>query len=263
MVPFEQTSNIYPEAKPMSLPACLAQASLDTVLGRLALLFLTGALGDLSAARHAAGQMLAAYGVQAEDELSLTGEIISFGFHAMEALSQAADPNLSLNQKLRLRGSAVSMSREGHKAQRKLDQLQRQRRTSVPSQTAEARAPTPAAQPEAEPNPPKTDPAASLPATSLPAASLVEFAREAIQAAGKKYGAKNWTRSFQQREAAKRIAANLKKNASRFAQSNTGMAEGIATNAGSPAITGERPSEACDAGFGNSVDGRNSMAMTA
>ena len=77
------------------------------------------------AARHAASHLLAAYNVATEEELGLAGEIVSFGFHALEALSEAAAPDLSMNQKLRLRGSAVSLSREAHKAQRKLDQLQK------------------------------------------------------------------------------------------------------------------------------------------
>jgi hypothetical protein len=84
----------------MSLASLLPSVILDTVLGRLALLFLTGAVGDLTAARRAAGQMLAAYHPGTEDELRLAAEIISFSFHALEALSQAADPDLSLNQQL-------------------------------------------------------------------------------------------------------------------------------------------------------------------
>ena len=118
----------------MSLIDTLPAAILDTVLGRLAVLFLTGAAGDLLTARDAARQMLAAYHPATPDELHLAAEIISFSAHALEALGQAASPDLSLNQKLRLRGSAVSLSRESHKSQRKLDQLQKARRTGATAQ---------------------------------------------------------------------------------------------------------------------------------
>ncbi len=90
-------------------------AILNTVLGHLASHFLEAADGDLPTARHAANRMLAAYDVQTEEELHLATDIIGFGFHALEALSAAAAPDLSLNQKIRLRGSAVSLNREAHR----------------------------------------------------------------------------------------------------------------------------------------------------
>jgi hypothetical protein len=137
----------------------LPQAIVDTVLNGLALLFLTGAAGDPTTARQAAAHMLAAYNPGTPDELSLASEIISFSFHALEALSDASNPELSLNKILRLRGSAVSLSRESHKAQRKLDQLQRARRAG--SQPEQAEAPQPA---------PKIGKAVSVVAAERPAA---------------------------------------------------------------------------------------------
>jgi hypothetical protein len=175
----------------MSLVTQLPAAILDTILGRLALLFLTGAAGDLIAAHHAARQMLTAYHPETEDELRLAAEIISFSLHALEALSQAAGSDLSLNQKLRLRGSAVSLSRESHKSQRKLDQLQKARGTGAPAQPAAA--PQPVA--------PGID----------NALALIEAAREAMASAGKN-GGQTWTQGYQQRLTAKRITENLKKN---------------------------------------------------
>lgn len=179
----------------MSLAPSLPAAILETILGRLALLFLTGAGGDLIAARHAARQMLGAYHSETEDELRLAAEIITFSFHGLEALSQAADPQLSLNQQLRLRGCAVSLSRESHKAQRKLDQLQNARRAGVPTQPKEASAANP------EPIRPKID----------KALQLIETAREAVAITGKS-GGQSWTPGYQQRQAAKRITENLRKN---------------------------------------------------
>ena len=67
-------------------------AILETVLARLALLFLAGAAGDATAARLAARQMLAAYAPETPDELSLAAEIISFHLHALEALAPHSMP---------------------------------------------------------------------------------------------------------------------------------------------------------------------------
>jgi hypothetical protein len=175
----------------MSFPATIAQAILDTVIGRLAPLFLLGASGIMAAAQEAARQMLAAYNAETPDELTLAAEIVSLQLHTLEALSYASDPDLALNKILRLRGSAVSLSRESHKAQRKLDQLQRARHAGITLQPTEA--PTPAQ--------PKID----------SAFDLVEAARQAIRIA-KKTGGQTWSQSYQKRQTAKRIADKLKKN---------------------------------------------------
>jgi hypothetical protein len=193
----------------MSLPAPIAQAILDTVIGRLAVLFITGAAGDITGGREAARQMLAAYNAETPDELTLAAEIISLQLHTLEALSYASDPGLSLNKIFRLRGSAVSLSRESHKAQRKLDQLQRARRTGTTAQPAEA------------PTPPS-------PAIEN-ALDLVETARDAVQIA-EKTGGKSWTQAFQERLTTKRIAQNqMKKHANLPAHLNP------ATQAAAPA----------------------------
>ena len=178
----------------MPLATHLPAVILATILARLARLFLTGANGDQTTARHAASQMLAAYHPETEDELRLAAEIIGFAFHVLDALSQAADPGMSLNQKLRLRGSAVSLSRESHKSQRKLDQLQKARRAGIPTQPMQAPAPQP------EPVRPNID-------TPL---QLTETTRKAPSSTGKN-GRQTWTQGYQQRQAAKRIADNLKK----------------------------------------------------
>src|ERR1700759_1710292 len=78
--------------------------------------------------------MLAAYDPQTEDELRLAANIVCFSFQALEALGQAATPDMPLAKILRLRGGAVSLSRESHKAQRRLDQLQKARRQGIPAQ---------------------------------------------------------------------------------------------------------------------------------
>lgn len=140
----------------MSTATCIDPAILDTVLGRLALLFLTGAGDDMTVARNAALHMLIAYRIENEEELSLAAEVISFGCHALQALSQAMEPDLPLNKIIRLRGGAVSLSREAHRNQRKLDQLQRDRRAAAATASP---AETTTAQPSATPEAPTIDPA--------------------------------------------------------------------------------------------------------
>ncbi len=203
----------------------IAQAILDTVIGRLVLLLLAGAGGDMIAARHAARQMLAAHNPETPDELTLAAEIISLQLHTLEALGYAADPDLSLNKILRLRGSAVSLSRESHKARRKLDQLQRARRVGAPTQSTEAHStegqPTEAQSIEAqsiEALPAPTHPATTLSEAPTPkptpsqsrtenALGLLEMARQAMQTADKN----KWSQSYQKRQTASRITENLKR----------------------------------------------------
>jgi len=209
------------QGRPMSFPSTLPTAILDTILGRLALLFLTSTAGDLIAARRAAAQMLAGYKPETADELRLAAEIIGFSLHALEALGQAAAPDMPLTKILRLRGCAVSLSRETHKAERRLDQLQKARRAGIPAQS-EA---TGAASPAAEPSRSQID----------KAIALIEATRQVIETAGRS-GAKTWTQAYQQRQTAKRIAENLKKNqAAHLAQVNAAasvaQAAGVADRA--------------------------------
>ena len=166
---------------------------LGTILGRLAVLFLSGANGDLSIARDAAMKSLTAYHPETETELRLAAEIISFSFHALEALSQAATLDMPLTKILRLRGSAVSLSRESHKSQRRLDQMQRNRGAGIPAK-------------------PTTRPEPSRPRIEKALASIATT-RDAM-AAGTKDGDKTWTQRYRERATAKRLAARLRKNQS-------------------------------------------------
>ncbi len=161
-----------------SLAKTVPDAILVTVVTRLSALFLAGAAGDMTAARKATAQMLSAYHPETEDELRLAANIISFSFQALEALSQAATPDMPLTRTLRLRGSAVSLSRESHKAQRRLDKLQTARRAGIPA----AIQPQPA-QPE-----PKIE----------KALELIETTRT-IAAAAKTKGL-TWTQAYEQRQ---------------------------------------------------------------
>jgi hypothetical protein len=171
---------------------------IDTVLGHLAIHFMSAADNDLPAARHAASRILACHAVETEEELQLAADIISFGFHVLEALSEAADRDLSVDTRIRLRASAVSLSRESHRARRKLDQLQRARLT-------------PAAQPTEQPAPQNQPLNAETKPDAEPPAGLMELAREAIQACTKKGRVQTWTQTRQQRRQAQRAAENIRR----------------------------------------------------
>lgn len=178
----------------MSFPATLPAPILDTILTGLAALFLAGAGGDAAAARHAATQMLGAYNPQTENELRLAANIISFSFQALEALAQAAAPDMPLTRVLRLRSGAVSLSRESAKAERRLTQLQNARQQGIPAETR----PEPAPAPKIE----KT-------------VALIQDTATVAQAA--KASGKTWTQAYEDRQRDLRIAAGLKRLEARTA----------------------------------------------
>ncbi|WP_428538908.1 hypothetical protein [Rhodopila sp.] len=183
----------------------LPQAVLETILTRLAALFLAGAGGDPTAARHAAAQMLAAYHPETEDELYLAASVVSFGFQSLEALSQAATPDMPLTRILRLRGGAVTLSRESDKARKRLDQLRNARQQAVP----------------AEPRPEPTQPELAPPEPAQPepkvakALDLIQDTAQIAEAA--KTSGLTWAQSHEKRQQDERIAASLKRAEARIA----------------------------------------------
>ncbi|WP_428493000.1 hypothetical protein [Rhodopila sp.] len=203
----------------MSQPPATNPAILDTVLGHLARHFLVATNGDLPAARDAAGCLLAAYHTTTDAELELAADIVSFSFHALEALSDSAAPDLSLNQKLRLRAGAVNLSREGHKARRKLDQLMSARADA--SQAPADLAPKAAAAPPPlgpEPLAGCEIPAASETAAPTLAANPPPSIQPPLQTPQDSGRGLPWTRSARQRHAARIITENLRRNAANAAQ---------------------------------------------
>ncbi len=186
----------------MSLAATFPAAILETILIRLSALFLAGAGGDLAAARQAAVQMLSDHHPETGDELHLAANIISFGFRALETLAQSAEPDLSLTRILRLRGSAVSLSRQAEKARRSLHQCQKSRLQGGSAEPAQA-------SPEAA----QPDPAPPIPpSTPNPPADT----KLTISALAKAKGL-TWTQAYQQRQREKRLAARAKQPEPRFA----------------------------------------------
>jgi hypothetical protein len=161
-------------------------AVLETILARLAALFLVGTDGDTQAARQAALELLTAYQPETPDELALAAQIIGHSFQTLEALAQAATPDLPLTRVLRLRSGAVSLGREAAKAQLRLAQLQKNRQqaaVTVPQETIAT------AQPATEPENPAAAKSASL----------------------------TWTQAYQQRQRDQRIAASVKRAEARVA----------------------------------------------
>ncbi len=192
-----------------NLPAAITQ----TILAQLAPLFLNGAGGDPTAARHAASRTLAAYQPETPSELRLAANIISFSFHALEALAQATTPDMSLNKILRLRGSAVSLSRESEKAQRRLDRLQQARRQGIQ--------PSPADTQNADTQNAHTQ-NAHIQNAEAPQDPRIDKALALIQdtgaiAATAKANNLTWTQAYEQRQRDARIAAGLKRAEARAA----------------------------------------------
>jgi hypothetical protein len=176
----------------------LPAAIMDTILVRLAALFLVGAGGDIIAARHAAAQMLGAYHPETTDEFRLAANIIAFSFQALEALAQAATPDMPLTRIMRLQGSAVSLSRESAKAERRLGQLQKVRQQGTPAQRAEI-------QPEPTQHKPKIDKAIAL---------IQETAAVTVAAKANRL---TWTQAYEQRQRDASIAARLQRAQARAA----------------------------------------------
>jgi hypothetical protein len=175
-----------PSPATMSLATSFPAAVLETILIRLAALFLTGAGGDIAGARHAASQMLVAYHPETEDELSLAASIIAFSFQALEALAQAAAPDIPLTRILRLRSGAVSLSRESAKAERRLIQLQKTRKQAIPA--------------EIQPEPVQLEAKSEKPVATFAKANGL-----------------TWTQAHEQRQRDLRIAASLKRAEDRIA----------------------------------------------
>jgi hypothetical protein len=208
MVPANKHRTTAQGHHPKSLAKTMPAAILETVLARLAPLFLTGAADDMNAAREAASQMLMAYDPRTQDELHLAANIVGFSFQALEALSQAATPGMPLTRTLRLRGGAVSLSRESHKAQRRLDKLQTVRRAGIPAET----------QPEPTQPEPKIE----------KALDLIDTTRK-IAAAAKTEGL-TWTQAYEQRQRDNRLAASRKRAEAGIAAQAAVAAAGALSN---------------------------------
>ena len=118
-------------------PASFAATVLDRVLALLAPLFLSAAAGDTEAARDAASALLASYDPRSNRELRLAALAIAFSFGALDALSRASDPDLPINQVLRLRGNANALNRAAHQNETRLDKRPSQPEAAPPEEPGE------------------------------------------------------------------------------------------------------------------------------
>ena len=204
----------HPMPLPTNLPTSLPTALLETILTRIAPLFLIGAAGNLEAARDAAAHMLAAYHPETSDELRCAANIVAFSFQSLEALSQAANSDMSLTRILRLRGSAVTLTRESAKAERRLAELQTARRSAATQAPATQRTAT---------QPPETQPAEPQPETPEPTPEpRIEKAIALIQdtaeiAATAEATNQTWDQAHESRQRDARIAASLQRAEARVA----------------------------------------------
>ncbi len=197
-----------PERTSVPFAATLPVALLETILTQVAALLLTGAAGHSAAARHAAAQLLATYHPETENELRLAANIVSFSLHALEALAQAAAPELPMTRTLRLRGSAVSLSRESHKPERRLAQLQKARQQGTQAQPA-------APQPEPiQPEPVQPEPAQPEQRVEKPIALIQDTVKTGAVAQA---NGLTWTQAYEQRQREARIAASLQRAEARIA----------------------------------------------
>jgi hypothetical protein len=204
----ERTNIERSEANPMNP---LPDALLDTVLDRLAPLLTAAASPD--SAREAIREMLVGYHPENANELALAAEVISLQLHMLQALGSAANPELPLNKIVSYRSNAVNLSREQHKAHRKLDQLQRARRLGVPPKQAKTPQPSP---------------------TVENAISDVEAIGPAPQPAPKPKAKPPSPESFQKLEAARRITEILQRKQAEYASRLAANSSG-AKDAGLPA----------------------------
>ncbi|MDR3532259.1 MAG: hypothetical protein P4L90_17115 [Rhodopila sp.] len=149
----------------MPHPATITAAVFEKILAFLAPLFVGAGTGDIGAAREAASATLSSYGARTDRELRLAALSIAFAFGALDALSRAADPELALNQVMRLRGNANALNRAAQQNETRLEKLRKQPPVAIEEEAAEA---TPEAPTEA------------LPASSA-TADLLAFARSKLK----------------------------------------------------------------------------------
>lgn len=115
-------------------PATFTAAVLDRILALLAPLFLAAVGGNAAAARDAANALLASYEPRTNRDLRFAALAIAFSFGALDALSRSADPDLTLNQVLRLRGNANALNRAAQQHETRLDKRAQQPEVAVPEE---------------------------------------------------------------------------------------------------------------------------------
>jgi hypothetical protein len=112
----------------MSFPTSITPAVAEKLIRFLAPLFLD-VVADLAAARAAATATLLDYNTTTDQQLRLAALAIAFSFGALDALSRAVEPDLLVNQVIRLRGNANALNRAALQNETRLAKL----RASIPT----------------------------------------------------------------------------------------------------------------------------------
>jgi hypothetical protein len=184
----------------------LCPTILDASLDQIAPLFLRGAKGDMQAARDAAQAQLDDYHPQTNQELILAADIVHYRLLAQDNLMRSTEADLSLTKILRLRGSAVSLSREANKAQRQLDKLQAAR---AEPQAEPRSAPKPRAEPE-----PGAEAATDQPPPTPAELAALHAARDILKRnKPSQYGGQSYAQQLSKRAMALVIKQNAARNA--------------------------------------------------
>jgi hypothetical protein len=105
------------------------------ILGLLAPLLMTGSLTDISLARLAAAEAIAAYG---KGNLMTIGQILAFALTALDNLRLSMPPDLSLSMKLKLRGNANALNRSARDNTQILENQETTREAIIAEQAASA-----------------------------------------------------------------------------------------------------------------------------
>ncbi len=208
----------------------LPRAFALTIIHQIAMLLLKRADGDMVEAKRAALITIKSHDPRNEIEFQLAARIISFSLQAMQALAQAANPDLSVTRVLRLRSGAVSLNRQAHKAELQLEKLRKAQTRSV-----EPKTPTRSVEPASPPAPEPVTHRVAQP--EAPQAATREAPRVATQEAppadetAAPIGAKGkiaayarahglaWSQGLQKRNRQKRLAERQAKMARRAAVS--------------------------------------------
>ena len=110
----------------MTLPASIPQAAIDLVLSLLLPLILPSTGGDTQATRALALQLLADHNPQTARELRLQeARPHRYSLKGLTMLANSAEPGIIAEKLDTALKWACSLSRSGHQAQRRLDELQR------------------------------------------------------------------------------------------------------------------------------------------
>jgi hypothetical protein len=153
----------------------LPAAAVDVAIALLLPLLLPFLGGDVAAAQGLARQMLFAYGPDTERELQLAGEAAAYHLKGLTLLSKSAGPDLATAAMDGMLRRACGLTRLGHQAQHRLDQLRGLRRMAAARAASADDAP--AAEAEAAQPPADVTPAAAMPEqTDLPMDEVVEAA---------------------------------------------------------------------------------------